>query len=454
MMEELTSLSAKHELDMGNITLACDGITALNKLRYKEIDSVKPSMKHCDIISAMKKLWMVLPIDITCRHVKGHQDDLLDFEELDRFAQLNVMMDIDAKSLLEELEKDYPTIPFQNQFSPHPQSISIPVIRDIRICDNMSNNIYSLITDKQLMEHWIAKERFSYEDMTKIDWENQERAMNTASLSMRRFVTKWSANWLGTGKNMKRWALRPHGYCPFCKEENEDTFHIMKCAHEDAKTLSHDALWTWTESMIKIGTCPRAVRAIRNEIVSWKSNSALPDIDALNEQLQHAILAQRSIGWKSFLEGLFSLEWKQYQKEYFDKIDSKRSHGLWVSKAIRICWRYITTIWVGRNQQLHQTDHILDMEGRKEMIQAIKDEYDIGLGRLLAYGFSYMFKSKPEDLASSSLDKIKHWLAIIKQGRIVYEDPQRIEDYFFTTGALYKTLDLHELNENEFEDDR
>ena len=88
------------------------------------------------------------------------------------------------------------------------------------------------------------------------------------------------------------------------------------------------------------------------------------------------------------------------------------------------------------------------------MIQAIKDEYNIGLSRLPAYGFSYMFKSSAEELAKSSLAKIKHWLAIIKQGRIVYEDPRRIEDDFLTKGALFKALDLHKLNEIEFEEDR
>ena len=318
----------------------------------------------------------------------------------------------------------------------------------------MSNNLYSLITDKKLLDYWIDKGRFPRTAISTIDWESQEKAMTLAPLSTRRFITKWSSSWIGTGKNMKRWAIRPHGYCPFCKAENEDTEHILQCIQDDAQKISQDALWTWTESMIKIGTCPRVVRAMRNEISAWRDNTEQPDITQMNDVLQRAILSQRTIGWKSFLEGLISIEWKRYQQEYFEESGSKRSHYLWGSKAIRCGWKYLTTIWIGRNQQLHQTDHILDMEGRKEMIQAIKDEYKIGLGRLPAYGFSYMFKSSPDDLAKSSLEKIKHWLAIIKQGRIVYEDPQRIEDEFFTKGALYKALDLNELNEMEFEDDR
>ena len=93
------------------------------------------------------------------------------------------------------------------------------------------------------------------------------------------------------------------------------------------------------------------------------------------------------------------------------------------------------------------------MEGKKEIIEAIKAEYDIGLSRLPAYGFSYMFKEKVTTLTESSLSKMKHWLSIVKQGSIVYDDPNRIEDEFFTKGSLYKALDLHELNDDDIDMD-
>ena len=64
-----------------------------------------------------------------------------------------------------------------------------------------------------------------------------------------------------------------------------------------------------------------------------------------------------------------------------------------------------------------------------------------------------MFKDNVEEITAKSMDTMKHWLSIIKQGRIVYQDPNRIEDEFFTKGALYKALDLHKLNDDNFESD-
>ena len=67
------------------------------------------------------------------------------------------------------------------------------------------------------------------------------------------------------------------------------------------------------------------------------------------------------------------------------------------------------------------------------------------------YGFTGMFKKKEEDLIKSSMESMKHWLGIIKQGRIVYKDPNRITDGFSQPGALHKSLNLLELNEDDLE---
>lgn len=68
------------------------------------------------------------------------------------------------------------------------------------------------------------------------------------------------------------------------------------------------------------------------------------------------------------------------------------------------------------------------MEGgrRKEIIEAIKQEYQVGLSHLPAYGFSAMFKKKETELTETSMDNMKHWLSMIKQGRIVHSDPNTI----------------------------
>ena len=42
---------------------------------------------------------------------------------------------------------------------------------------------------------------------------------------------------------------------------------------------------------------------------------------------------------------------------------------------------------MGQNKRVFKTDRIKEMEGRQELITAIKEEYKVGLSRLLAYVF-------------------------------------------------------------------
>ena len=111
LLEQLHNFTIDYSIMDGETTIACDGVNALDKVKYKGIDKLSPNTKHSDIVSAIKQRRQTLAIDIITRHVKGHQDDLMDFDELDRYAQLNVMMDIDAKSLSKELaQSDDPHI--------------------------------------------------------------------------------------------------------------------------------------------------------------------------------------------------------------------------------------------------------------------------------------------------------------------------------------------------------
>ena len=84
--------------------------------------------------------------------------------------------------------------------------------------------------------------------------------------------------------NLQQWQLRYHGY------------HILQCIHEDAQAIRHEAFWDLTQSLIKIGTCSQAIRAIRNKFYTWREGNDPPPIDCMNESLQDIIAEQQAIG--------------------------------------------------------------------------------------------------------------------------------------------------------------
>ena len=89
--------------------------------------------------------------------------------------------------------------------------------------------------------------------------------------------------------------------------------------------------------MGKIGTCVTALFALKQELMYWRKDIEPPDALDLPEGLKSVILAQRELGWKAFLDGLFTVKWRGYQQEHFIECNSRKGTKLWISKEIRLC---------------------------------------------------------------------------------------------------------------------
>ena len=327
ILQKLDEMCCTHSIMRGHLTLACDGESALDVTRYRNRDNVSPRHKHCDIMSPMVKLKDQISVPITCVHVKGHQDDWLEFDQLDRLAQVNVLMDQEAKDYMEEMDDSA-----SNEYwvdAQYPLAFGNITVDGSQVYDQITKKMYDCIADKKLLKHWKRIGRFEEEDIPNIDWKNQERAIKLAGLTRGRFVSKWVNNYVATGKNMKRWNLCAHDNCPYCMKEEEDVEHILHCLLKEAEKRSNEALWKLLEKLVKIGTCTRAVLAIKQELVVWRRNRELLDITRLSSRLQKVIFAQRKLGWKAFLDGLFTIEWEEYQKDHFNQIGSKKGASLW-----------------------------------------------------------------------------------------------------------------------------
>ena len=48
------------------------------------------------------------------------------------------------------------------------------------------------------------------------------------------------------------------------------------------------------------------------------------------------------------------------------------------------------------------------VEGKKELIETIKQEFNIGFSHLPAYGFIEMFRQKQDDIFKESMDTIQN----------------------------------------------
>lgn len=198
--------------------------------------------------------------------------------------------------------------------------------------------------------------------------------------------------------------------------------------------------------MFKAGYDHKMLIALHKELTTWKTGQLrLHCLSQYDEQVQSVLKAQRRLGWKQFLEGLLVQEWHTYTTQILDPTEHP-VYASTISKAIKAGWQLIHNTWTARNTQLHLTDRIHEVEGRTELLQAIEVEWNIGLSCLPHNDFGYLFTMSKQTLATKSLTCQKDWLAMIKKGRELHRDHNRVQDAFTHPGALRTWIGLDKEN--------
>ena len=96
MVTVLDSICQVWDLQQGGITLGCDGISTLRQ----DLDIATTIIKTQQIFDSLNRIQGYIrtsPLAFTPKHVKGHQDELINLVFLDKWVLLNVEMDKQAK---------------------------------------------------------------------------------------------------------------------------------------------------------------------------------------------------------------------------------------------------------------------------------------------------------------------------------------------------------------------
>jgi hypothetical protein len=112
---------------------------------------------------------------------------------------------------------------------------------------------------------------------------------------------------------------------------------------------------------------PELVELIILGLNIWHKNDRFPlTYKTLEPDLLKAWTQQRSLGWTSFIEGLWTLEWLSFQEQYLQHINSQKSSILWISRAQRRIWLIAWNLW-----ELHNNFYI--MTEKKQFILFMKE---------------------------------------------------------------------------------
>ena len=436
ILEELDSRCTERKIASGKCRIFCDGVSALQMVEDITTQSLTTKLKSCDLLSACVKLKKSIPLELEFIHVKGHQDDTEQLSQLTIPAQLNVLMDTLAKNLLHDT-----TIQMTSLLGAHKHSIRLPTHGPF-IYQQFKSDLYSSIMGARAKAYWVRKQRYEADLGNIISWESVASAQKSMNRIRLRTITKWCLEWIGTGKNMKRWKLHYSSNCAMCGFDDKDTQHILHCKHNLAIKHWDKQLREYDNRPIKHKTSYYLRKAIIQDLEAWRKGTNPPDLCYADDQLKAAILQQRQLGWRVFLEGLVVRTLIQYQNKHLLEQDSNINGATWAKRVIKDSWKFLLSIWEFCNKKTHEKDNMDTLEGIEILEEVILQEWKQGLGKLPALEFSQFFCIKKDKLLKKSTDWKKDWLLTVKLGKKLYNDRKNTLDDFDTNLALREWIGL------------
>jgi len=342
----LHQISIYYGVKEGQVEIGCDGLSAIQSA-FEKGTLLTTDYPDYDILGAILHLRKILPISISHRHVKGHQDDLS--KELDDWATLNVQMDADAKQFLSQARRQ----PRHYDIEGEPWQLWV---RGNKLTSTIQTQLYSHVQSISSEEYWGNKPGVLKPVLHTVDWQTIGKAMRTQRRTRRFFLTKHVAGMCGVGKFMKRWKEWDQDTCPRCGEY-EDAPHVWQCKGQGTKAIWDKALMELEGLLRKLETDPTLMHILLSYLRAWWSGEGITYVAPREFQL--LVQEQSSIGWGRFFEGWFSMHWASLQQKYYCIIRSQCSGRIWAIAIIQKLWNMAWDLWEHRNGVLHEKENLL-----------------------------------------------------------------------------------------------
>ena len=413
-----------------SIQMYCDGKSVVDKFQHVTKKTCSPNIKHSDIWSVAANLKEEANYRIHLNHVKGHQDDQKDFDDLAFHSKLNVLMDSYAKLFAFQIQRDLKEEEiFKDLRSAN--SFITPIHDGVTVNHAIKDNLYHSVVASQANQYWIKKQRLTPTAVKLVAWKTQEQAIKQEHSARQRFISKWCVNYIPSGVNLQEWRMRYHSNCPFCGRDKEDKFHVLRCQHSEVQMEWDKKLSIYAGAMQRIDTDTYLLSMIIQKIQQWRNNvpSIFRNTISTSGEIDKVLQAQKKIGWNLFLEGLMAEEMIDYQHEYYKSKSSRKSGTKWGEACIRLNWDLIFAMWENRNKKIHDTDVIDLLEGKEELLRALEHEVIKGKGELPAR-FHSSFNITMEEMLKKPLKFQKQWFASIRGAREIHRDRHLREDEF------------------------
>ena len=401
-----------------NITIACDGESALYKSLTTHRSKLSSTDKAFDILTRVADIRGTLRARLNPVHVDGHVDDT--GRALTFIEKLNCRMDGLAKRTMARA-LDQQLVRLQT-LPPSKFGMSSVSVRGVEINTELLRSLRFHVGKHRILMWWLKKERFNRGTLPDIHWSVTHGVMNEASFKMAKFMAKWVTGQFGVGIVMEYRKARADNGCPRCFEQIEDPLHVLQCPHETASTEWDKLLNTLQEWMRNVDTHPALRAGISQVLWNYRAGNNTetfipPDLDT---EVQQCFVRQSRLGWTQFLHGFLSHSWAETQGKYYKARGSRREGRRWAVNLSKQLWWIVFGMWDHRNQEMFSGK--ADVLGGQDLLkQAIQRELQRGIDTLSPVYTPY-FRTTTRSLFKKPIEKMKQWLVVVRRGRMALQE--------------------------------
>ena len=413
----LQILCKYHSIKQGSIEFGLDGEQAMKAVAAQE--DPKADAPSYDLLLDIRRKIKELPINVTFRHIKGHQDDHKHISALDRWATLNVQMDTRAKQMLAKARQSHhkpPNQAFGNE------TVSVRH-NNIKLSRFSLDSLYTLLYGANTKAYWATRHNIPPNLIDHINWETQDKALKREPFGKKRWLIKHLCGQCGVGHVLgpNRRRHQAHDRCPRCDAPDETVTHVLRCQAvsaraEWAKAMTHLESW-----LFNLDTDAHLTEALLGRLTCWQTNKPFPAVEG-PRALKTAILEQDRIGWENFLFGRISTKFAGYQQVHYNHLGKQRTGATWSSKLTNQAWLVMWKMWQHRNTINNSGLTKQDKRTAQMLRRQVKQEFSKGTRGLSRLDF-HLLEDKYEVL-DYGLQDLKDWVHRVSLAREHYERVQ------------------------------
>lgn len=331
----LYRLHKAHDLQNGQITIACDCKGALERAAAKQPPN--PKQPDFDLYGTMYQVRQKTPVTWHIKCVKGHQDEYIERNNLDPWAQVNIKMDLLAKAHWQTLDNQRPQ-PF-----PLPATDGVWSVwsHDQRITRWDSKTYDQLYFNTQARLYWAQK----YEHFAVLDYDAIRMAYKSLNLYYQLRVPKWIGRRLPVGARIASWSTANISNCPRCGMTNESHNHVISCQHPGAIAAANqwlDKLELW---LVREHTHPDLPFGIISLLrAGFRSTNWFPPSSS-EPNIRRAFQQQQRLGCNDVMFGWWTTGWAEAQHLYLQSISRRTTGRRWLSRLIKKQWEISWDMW-------------------------------------------------------------------------------------------------------------